>query len=267
MLVSGLMVTREASRAFVPAAIGDFARQTHAPRELVVVHDGGAPFDASVRALCADAGVDARIERVAPGQPLGALRNRSVELARGGVVAQWDDDDRHHPQRLELQVGALRERHAAAAFSTEQLHWFPARAMMFWEDWRMDAWPLDAVQGTLVAVRATLPRYPDNVRGEDSAMMQSLAQSGSAVARITGIGWSYIYTYHGGNAFSAAHHAANASSKTLSAARLLAREAELRTRLAQYDPPLPPLRLPHAAGVIEIGAHAAPARNRRASTA
>jgi glycosyltransferase involved in cell wall biosynthesis len=268
MLLSGLMVTRPASLPTLPLAIGDFARQTLRDRELVIVHDGDARFDAELRALCAAHEVDTLIERVAPAQPLGALRNRSVELARGAIVAQWDDDDRHHPQRLALQLDAMRRQEAVAAFSTEQLHWFPARALMFWEDWQSDAWPLDAVQGTLIGVRAQLPRYPDAARGEDSALMIELARSGAPVARIKGIGWSYVYTFHGRNAWDAAHHAAAAASKALSPARLLAREFELRARLADYQPPLPPVRLPYAGGAIDIDAHAAPAgRNLRASHA
>ncbi len=267
-LLSALMVTRPASRAHLPLAIGDFARQTCGSRELVIVHDGDAPFDAFLRELCALHALDATVERTVAGQPLGALRNRSVELARGDVVAQWDDDDRHHPARLALQLDALDRQRAVAAFSTEQIHWFPARGAAFWEDWQRDAWPLDVVQGTLVALRASLPRYASLARGEDTAMMHALAAAGAPLARVRDIGWSYIYTFHGGNAWDASHHAASALGKGLVPARLIAREATLRTRLAEYDPPLPAMHFPHAAGAIDIAAHADPAgRNRRASVA
>jgi glycosyl transferase family 2 len=265
--MSGLMVTRSTSLPLLPLAIGDFARQTLRDRELIVVHDGDADFDAALWTLCAAHDVDAVVDRAAPGQPLGALRNRSIELARGEIVAQWDDDDRHHPERLALQLDALRRQDAVAAFSTEQLHWFPARALMFWEDWQHDAWPLDVVQGTLIGVRAQLPRYPDVARGEDSALLLTLARNAAPVARVKGIGWAYVYTFHGRNAWDAAHHAAAAASKALSPARLLAREFELRTRLADYHPALPVVQLPYAGGSIEIDAHAAPDRNLRASQA
>jgi glycosyltransferase involved in cell wall biosynthesis len=268
MLLSALMVTRPASLPWLPQAIGDFARQTLQDRELVVVHDGGDEFTATLRVLCDAHGVDAVIDRAAPGQPLGALRNRSVELARGTLVAQWDDDDRNHPQRLARQVDALHAQRAVAAFSTEQLHWFPARATLFWEDWQRDAWPLDVVQGTLVGVRAALPRYAGIARGEDSALLLALAQGGATVARISDIGWSYVYTFHGANAWDAAHHVASATAKALAPARLLARESLLRARLAEYDPPLPALHVPCGRGAIAIGAHpASSGRNRRASTA
>ena len=277
-LLTGLLVTRPASLAMLRTAIGDFARQTWPARELVVVHDGDARFDRTVRGLADEHGVDAIVERVAASQPLGALRNRSVELARGEWVAQWDDDDRHHPQRLERQVDALRSAGADAAFSAEQLHWFKARGTMFWEDWTADPWPLGVVQGTLVAARRRMPRYPEAARGEDSALLLALATANATIARVAGIGWSYVYTYHGGNTWDEFHHAASVATHSLSSARLLAREAELRRRLAEYDPPLPAIVLPCGNRVIKIDADQAAAtepapaqasagRKRRASTA
>ncbi|MFI4901852.1 MAG: glycosyltransferase [Burkholderiales bacterium] len=268
MLLSGLMVTRAASRPFLAEAIGDFARQTlRGPRELVIVHDGDAEFGRSLGRLAAAHGVAGVVERAAPGQALGALRNRCVHLARGELVAQWDDDDRHHPCQLELLVAALRRERAAAAFATEQIHWFRARGVAYWEDWSGDAWPLDVVQGTLVARRAALPAYDEVVRGEDSRLVLALARAGARVARVPRTGWSYVYTFHGGNAWDVAHHALAAAHKRLSAARFAARAPELAARLREYVPPLPALVFPSADDVIGTAAQASAGRKRRASTA
>jgi glycosyltransferase involved in cell wall biosynthesis len=253
VLLSGLMVTRPATPwPHVAAAIGDFAAEAYRERELVVVHDGDAAFDARLAKCCAELDLAATLERVQPGQPLGALRNRSVERARGTLVAQWDDDDRSHPQRLTLQVDVLVAAGADASFSTEQIHWFEARGVAFWEDWQRDAAPLDVVQGTLVARRDRLPRYPAMVRGEDSVLAVALARSGAKVARVRGIGWSYVYRFHGGNAFDFAHHAAAAVAKSLAPARLAARERTLRERLAEYRPALPAMTFPAHSATIEL---------------
>lgn len=247
------MVTRPATPwPLVAAAIGDFAAQTHRERELVIVHDGDAALDRRLATHCAEVDVAAALERVAPGEPLGALRNRSVERARGALVAQWDDDDRQHPARLALQVDALVADGADAAFATEQVHWFEARGVAFWEDWQRDAPPLDVVQGTLVARRDRLPRYPTIARGEDSALAVALARGGAKVARVRGIGWSYVYRFHGGNAFDFAHHAAAAVAKSLTPARLAARERTLRERLAEYRPALPPMTFPAHGATIAV---------------
>ena len=63
--------------------------------------------------------------------------------------------------------------------------------------------------------------------------------------------WSYVYAYHGANAFPEPHHLAIAASKHLSEARILAREHLLRRRLAEYAPPLPFVVVP--CGVTPIG--------------
>ena len=38
---------------------------------------------------------------------LGALRNYSVEMARGDIVVQWDDDDWYHKRRIEVQFQVI----------------------------------------------------------------------------------------------------------------------------------------------------------------
>ena len=250
MRVSALTVTREGALPRLALAIGDFARQTLPDRELVVVHDGGESFDREVRDLVERSGVVATVSREPPGTSLGMLRNRSVALARGDLVAQWDDDDRYHPRRLEIQVGAIDRERADFAFLTDQLHYFAAQRMLWWTDWSAEAYPLDFVQGTLVGRRDRMPAYPDARLGEDTQLCLAIAASGARIARVRDAGWSVVYVYHGANAWPAAHHAAIAAAKRLPDARLLAREHRLRAELARYEPSLPPLVVPCGPGAI-----------------
>ena len=252
MLISALTVTRDGALPRLAHALGDLARQTHAERELIVVHDAGATFHAAVELLVHRAGLAATVERAEPGMPLGALRNRAVALAHGELVAQWDDDDRHHPERLARQVAALAAREASFAFLTDQLHWFPDQGALYWEDWATESYPLDFVQGTLVGRRTRMPSYAGLRRGEDTALCGEIVAAGEPIARVRDAGWSYVYTFHGANAFPAGHHQAIATAKHLSPARLLARERVLRERLADYDPPLPTVIVPCGDTPLEI---------------
>lgn len=247
------MVTRPASLPHLGTSLADLARQRGVDCELVVVHDGDAAFHAIVADAARRAELRARIDRAPAGLTLGELRNRSVSLAKGDLVAQWDDDDRHHPERLALQAAALAERNADFAFLTEQLHWFPRRGVLFWEDWSAEAYPLDFVQGTLLGRRERMPAYPALRRGEDTELCRKLVAADATIARVRGAGWSYVYTFHGGNAFPESHHLAMARAKHLADARLLARERALRERLAEYSPPLPPLVMPCGDRPVEIG--------------
>lgn len=97
-LVSCVMPTANRP-AFARAAIKMFAEQTYPNCELVIVDDGKLPsFTAPP--------TNARY-MVARGLDLGSKRNLCCALARGEVIATWDDDDLYAPDRIEKQVAEL----------------------------------------------------------------------------------------------------------------------------------------------------------------
>jgi len=247
-MISCLMVTRPQRFELARFAIADFVAQTHAPRELVVLHDADAAFQAQLEAA-AIGHVDVRVV-CHTGGTLGRLRNAAVEAARGDYVCQWDDDDRYHPQRLALQWRALQEANADFCFLCDQLHWFPARGEIFWDDWNREAYPMNVVQGTLLGRRERMPAYPDEARGEDTGLLHAILRRGDSIARLRDAGWCYVYVYHGGNAWDAAHHAAIPRAKALRHAALLQRETVLRERLSEYRPGFGAVRFPHEAGEL-----------------
>lgn len=251
-MISCIMVTQPSRLPLARFAIADFLRQTHVDRELVVLHDGDDACDAELRGLASDSRV--RILRENPGAALGTLRNRAVVSAAGDFVCQWDDDDRYHPRRLELQWNALHDVRADFCFLVDQLHWFPDRCELFWDDWNGEAYPLNFVQGTLLGRRDRMPHYPDSARGEDTSVALDIVRHGHPIARLRDVGWCYVYVYHGANAWDAAHHTAITQAKRFGAARLMQRESGLRARLAEYSPPLGALRMPYDGGCIEINA-------------
>lgn len=237
MTISCLTVTRPGRLPLLQRAIADYRRQTHAARELVILHDGDTEFDTRVRALAqGDASISVYAAEPAT---LGSLRNHSVALARGELICQWDDDDRYHPQRLELQLAALQKEQADFCFLQDQLHWFAASGELSWDDWNCDSYPLNFIQGSLLGRRALMPQYPELRRGEDTVLCQDILRAGHRIARLRGQGWCYVYVYHGLNVFEAAHHAAITRAKNLAPALMLGREKLLRQRLAEYAPPLP----------------------------
>ncbi len=252
-MISCLMITQASRLALARLAIADFAAQTHAERELIVLHDNDNAFHAELAALAAAApSAPIRVLPQAPGQTIGALRNAAVVAAAGDYVCQWDDDDRYHPERLSVQWRALREADAAFAFLTDQLHWFPERAELYWDDWNREAYPLNVVQGTLLGRRERMPRYAELARGEDTDVLLKILRQGERIARVRDAGWCSVYVYHGANTFNYAHHAAISRAKAFGLAILLQREHMLRQRLAEYRPGLGALRMPHEAGVLEI---------------
>lgn len=252
-MISCLMITQASRLALARLAIGDFAAQTQAERELVIVHDSGEAFHAELCALAAAVpAAMVRVLRHSPGASLGRLRNAAVEAANGEFVCQWDDDDRCHPQRLSLQWQAMLREQADFCFLCDQLHWFPARGEMYWDDWNRETWPLNLIPGTLLGRRERVPRYAEVARGEDTDALLHILRRGDRIARLRDAGWCYVYVYHGTNTWDAGHHVAISRAKRYGQARLLQREADLRRHLAEYAPALGALRLPHEAGALEI---------------
>lgn len=254
-MISCLTVTQEGRLPSLERSMADFARQTERDRELVVVHDGGAAFHDGAQAIArANEGAAIRIVRApaAPRSSLGALRNLAVDCARGEYVCQWDDDDRHHPRRLEVQMATLRAEHSEAAVLADQLHLFAAAREMYWDDWSTQRLPLDFVAGTLLARREAVPRYPDAARGEDTALALAMLGTGHRIARIREQGYLYVYVFDGRNSFDHAHHAAISLYHRFRGARLLQLEPALRRHVAGYAPPLGPFTMPHEGGRLEF---------------
>lgn len=252
-MISCVTITQPGRSRLLSEAVADFSAQTFADRELLIVHDGDAVLSAEISAIIAPfsspAAPPIRVLKAAdaPRPTLGDLRNTATREAAGDWICQWDDDDRFHPERLALQWNAMQSQGAAFCFLVDQLHWFEATSELFWEDWQTETYPLNFVQGSLLARRDLLPRYPALPRGEDTPVCWQIARGAEdghyKIARLRGAGWSYLYRHHGGNAWDEAHHRAISTVRAMSPARLHAQLYLLQTRLAEYQPGLPALNM------------------------
>ncbi len=125
-LVSCIMPTCD-RRIFVAQAIRYFLRQDYAPRELLIIDDGGE----AVADLIPD---DERIRyfRLAEKRSLGAKRNLGCAEARGEIIAHWDDDDWMAGWRLRYQVEQL-VASGADLCGLDQLAFYDTRCARAWQ--------------------------------------------------------------------------------------------------------------------------------------
>ena len=258
-MISCLCVTRGDRPALLAEAIADFAAQSLPERELIILHDRGPDVHAAIAALAgAHQGAEIRVLAAPPGRSLGGLRNLALDAARGDWICQWDDDDRYHPRRLAVQFAAARAEDAEAAYLVDQLHWFTKEARLCWDDWDSEPYPMNLIQGSILARRAIMPPYPELPRGEDTGQTHALLRAAAAgkfrVCRLRGAGWCHIYRQHGANVWEEAHHRAISAHKHLGPARLLPRLDHLRARLAEYRPPLPALHMALGAALVAVSA-------------
>lgn len=234
ILVSCLMVTTAAAArmALVRRSIADWRAQTHPSRELVVVLNNAAPDDARALAAHLAALADPAIRLLElPGTPaLGAVRNASLDGARGKVLCQWDDDDRHHPERLARQLAALEAGGRPAVLLRDVLHWFRDEGTIWSLNWA--ATPTGGKPASLMVRADAAPRYDPAARfGEDSDAALKLRAAG-AVSLLPDAPELLVYVAHGTNLMPHDHHRMLAERLGRSRGLLLRQEAALRAGMA-----------------------------------
>jgi hypothetical protein len=196
-LISCLCVTR-ARVTLLMRAVRCFLEQTYLPREMLIVFDSD---DAATRQYIGTL-ADDRIRSVevpeSPRRTLGSLRNLAISEARGQYICQWDDDDWYHPDRLTVQLSALR---ASGR---------PACVLSRWtcldvESRRAYISPHRAWEGSILVERGQMVAYPDLTRGEDTVAIEALAQRQQL--HMLDRPELYVYTFHGSNTWDRSHWA------------------------------------------------------------
>ncbi|MCI0393431.1 MAG: glycosyltransferase [Chloroflexi bacterium] len=199
-LVSCIMPTRDRPD-FALQAVRYFLRQDYPARELIIVDDSRDAWDDQ---LPADSRI--RLVKVAPGQSIGAKRNRACEEARGEIIAQWDDDDWYAPNRLSAQVAPLLAGAADICGLTGTL-FFDLDQWTFWSctsQLHRRLFVEDVHGGTLVyrwRVWQELARYPDRSLAEDAVFLRQAVRLGARLHRLPNDNL-YFYLRHGQNSWS-----------------------------------------------------------------
>ena len=199
-LVSCIMPTRD-RREFALQSVVYFNRQDYSERELLILDDGGGNL---ARELDDDPRI--RYFRLRPGMSIGAKRNHGCRLARGTVIASWDDDDWYAPERLSAQMEILLAQEAEmCAFPASVF--FDLNKWQFWTcspELHRRLWIGNVAAGTLVYRRRVwerLTKFPDRSLAEDGVFLKEAIRRGAKLARVDRQRL-FIYLRHGGNSWS-----------------------------------------------------------------
>jgi glycosyltransferase involved in cell wall biosynthesis len=201
--ISCLMVSRN-QLALVARSVRAYLAQSYPHRELVIVRDPAASSHDLAAYLTSLGRSD--IELVCPAEPasLSVLRNVSLARATGDLVCQWDDDDIVHPDRLRIQLDAMREDGVPASFLQDDFHYFERTGEMYWIRWHASA--MRCLPGTAMVRRSLARAYSDHplysARSEDTLFLISLA---CRTLLLGGMPYLYIYTFHDNNTWNEAH--------------------------------------------------------------
>lgn len=190
-LASCIMVTRGNRTKLTARAIECFKKQSYDNRELVIVTDDGPlPF---IEDIIKYVGKEVHQIKAPPGLTLGELRNVGIAHSSGHYIAQWDDDDWYHPDRLTRQIGVLEQSPDSDGCTLERwtLAW-PERnlyALSSRHPW----------EGSIVARRWRIPCYPALKKREDTPVIQNMKLVSLDEPDL------YLYVIHGENTWDAEH--------------------------------------------------------------
>ena len=199
-LVTAIMPTRQRPD-FALQAVRYFLAQDYASKELVVLEDGRP----SLAGRLPD---DPRVRYIATGaaaRSIGAMRNEACRLARGDIVAHWDDDDWYGTGRLSRQVAAIRTGSADITALRDSLM-LDLPTWRFWRcrpDLHRRLFVRDVHGGTLVYRRevwANQARFPDASLAEDAVFLDQAVRRGARLRAVDAAG-TFIYVRHGANAW------------------------------------------------------------------
>ena len=196
--VSCLTVTAD-RRHLMRRAIRCFQKQTYANKELVIVDDGKQHLDKLLKPLPADQVTYIKLEKKAANN-LGKLRNKSLQEASGDFIAQWDDDDWYHPERLNIQVQTLLGGYDACCLSGTLMH---LNETPYKRHPYVGYLP-EGIPGSIMHRSDTEIRYPHIRRAEDTVYLKKWIKK-----RYCQISKKYCYLcircYHGSNTWGKKH--------------------------------------------------------------
>ena len=133
------------------------------------------------------------------------MRNEACRLARGDIVAHWDDDDWYGPERLTRQVAAIRAGEADITALRGSLM-LDLAAWRFWRcgpDLHRRLFVRDVHGGTLVYRRRIWEEkahFPDRSLAEDATFLDQAVRRGARLRAVEAEG-IFVYLRHGANAW------------------------------------------------------------------
>jgi glycosyltransferase involved in cell wall biosynthesis len=185
---------------YVRRAIASFRAQTHPNCELVVLDNGQHPMEHLLAELPPERVVYRHVDKT-PDTHIGALRNQSLEMARGAFVApQWDDDDWSHPTRIARQLAVLQSGYDACTLPGTLMH---VDSPELFEHPFIGLLPR-GVPPTLLHRRDDAIRYPNLRRTSDTTYVEQWERRRYAILP-RGSEGLYVRYFHGGNLWEQEH--------------------------------------------------------------
>lgn len=197
-LVSCLMVTANRSK-LAARSIACLKAQTWTNWELILLDDGEEDYTPLLDGIPAERVTYLKRKKDA-NAVLGHLRNITLDHAKGTYVAQWDDDDWYHPDRLRLQVEALEQGADACCIQAALMHLDTPDFIAHPYIGKLK----EGVPGSIVHRNDPTIRYPETRRAEDTVFLLAWMKR-RYVCLPKAYAYLFIRCFHGNNTWEQEH--------------------------------------------------------------
>lgn len=200
---------------FVRNSIKMYNMQSYDYRDLYILSQGNTQTNTEIKEYIDNLNQnDIHFFTVPENVSLGWARNAIVEIAKGPIICQWDDDDIYHPNRLISQYNCLRKNSKnLASLYSNFLKFFYHDKKMLWCDWSKEEEVSHRfLCGSIMFKKEVFYMFDNfypNIGSqsdteEDLNVLEKILKVGEAVA--VEEGYQYIYVYHGNNVYDLDHH-------------------------------------------------------------
>jgi glycosyltransferase involved in cell wall biosynthesis len=167
-LVSAITLIGQSTVEDIVACIDCFQKQTYPYKELIIVNNAENQFAASELNIRAQP--DVFLIDLPSHSTTGLARNHGLSASNGQIIAQFDVDYWHHPNRLEVQVAILAQQQAQVSFLSKTLKYsFVSGRTGYHTNSR------NIVLGTMVHIRQKIADYPSYAeKNEEWGFLQGL---------------------------------------------------------------------------------------------
>jgi glycosyltransferase involved in cell wall biosynthesis len=171
VLVSAIMLVHEPDLTKLRMTIDCFQEQSYPYKELIIINNAKSQQDAAEVKI--EAKRDVFLIDTPQFLPAGQARNYGISVANGQIIAQFDYDCYHHPNRIERQVSALAETGAAVCVLSRALSFsFNSGAARYWEN------QAQMVMNSMVYMRPANIDYDPMAKGEELSIYKKMTLAG-----------------------------------------------------------------------------------------
>lgn len=171
-LISAILVSKGHSLEEIVRAIDCFRSQTYENKELVIVGDNYE--------LSRKADVDGiTLVDIPDYYSVGLAKNYGVEASKGSIIAQFDADYYHAPDRLSIQISTMANQGAHVVMLSKTLQYSGVSNIA-----RYNRNSKDAILETMVFIRQNDLTFQNRDRGLELQLLNDLSKVGASIVTI-----------------------------------------------------------------------------------